>query len=916
MIHHQKNIFSLLLGCLLVTLSPASIYDSPKIPPPKPVVTPTPVFAPSIYGVPKVPSAKPMIDSDLSTGKQDAYVPKIVLEPVGSNPRGNKMTAKEFAANTAKWGDLYTRYIKGYRPDYRTVPLGPPTPGRLVKPLPLALQGKASAEILVDLTPALHKPEVTLKRKDYPAEVAVMRNTGHTIVGHAAEELKYWLDTLTGADIPIVSRPRGARTQICVGANFAQQLFAADLTKLGTGEALDGFAIRARGNTVYIFGATAKGTLNGVYAFIENNSDLIWAHGFSDLGTVYTVNPNLSVVWADGLEVPGTIQRGWLGHYTEEEGKPSPFWMWQMRNRCNFVVASGPSPKVADWGCWREAGGHCLGTFAPVRDKDFFPLIKNPETGALAKPEKIEHYQHCICMTHPDLPQLYADKMVEYIKDINAQVPDKPLNAFRLAIEDPGPEKEYGVCYCERCLLPIRLPDGQTIPYQHAAKEGLTFRSTQFYLLLEPIARAVAKEFPDTRFSTYAYLFTSEPPPFQTSVQPWLSPWGGGGQLGHRDYKHPIFMGEPGWGSNWRWWQCAYQWSRMTDLVVLRDYNGVLSNGRPFAETLSWDVRALISLGVRRFTNESALNIAFLQMDFWVANRIYWNPEADVEELRKIYIERTFREGAPEMAHFFGEIRDWWYTQSGPEREDYVNLGWIIDRMGQEIPLHQNLLRALAQARHPVARANIARLLRTYEHWFNLNPEGGTVDAMLANAKLGRYVRHSTFAHEGIPVTVSYLTFASSAPQLSANLLSDADVQAADFNGWTFSMRVRPIGSAAAANFSAPHLSLGNGSEGDPTSGWMPPVAPERQKDGSYLYTCQIQAVPGVSFVPGKFCHVRLEYPEGVWREPEGYKPEFALYKMSLVDPNGKAYAMPSLTAWRGNKARARYFEGGEMGDK
>lgn len=872
----------------------------------------------------------------LALAAPQVHVPAIDgLQPIGSNPAANRMDEKQHARQTEAWREQFSRYVQSYAPDYADSAgmLGPPRQGRLVNPLPLARGGKAAAEIVVDLDPALHTPDATLGRAEYPPEVAVMRHTGHIIVGNAVNELKRWLDTLTGADLPVVKSPSpGERTRILVGANFARTHFATDLARLGAAEALDGFAVRAKGNTVYIFGATAKGSLNGVYAFIENNSDLIWAHGFSDLGTVYTVNPNLNVVWADGLEIPGTIQRGWLGHYAEQQGEPSPFWMWQMRNRSNFIVAPGPSPKVAEWGCWREAGGHMLGTFLPEPAEPYFPWIPDPATGELKQPEKIAHYHHNICMTHPDLPAAYTRKVVESFRAQRAKDPQAPLSAIRLGVEDPDASRNYGLCRCERCLRPIRLPDGREIPVQHAVKEGLTFRTSQFYLLLESIARGLAAEFPDARLTTYAYYFAAEPPPFQTRVQPWLCPYGGGGQLVHRDYLHPLF-----WETNAKWWQYAYGWSRITDLTVLRDYNGLLTNGRPFAEILAWDVRALAAMGVKRFGNETALNTAFMQMDFWVANRIYWNPEADVEALRKLYIRRTFREGAPEMERFFGETRKWWYTASGLKREDFVNLGWIVDRMGQQEKLYGHLQRAQEQARHPLARANIARLRKTFAIWFHLDPEEATADAMLANAKLGRHVRYSAFAYEATPLPVSYLAFDDGAPCEGANLITAADAPTADFKDWTFSLRISPIGAAATNGFPLPHLSLGNDSaflplndgaadrnpaslielDGEAGSFWTPAAAPERQKDGSFLYRRRIEKAAGSPFVPAKFSRIRLSYPPGVWRKPAaGATPEFAVFDLQLTDPRGRRYAMPTLAEQQGNLARKRYFEGGEMGDK
>ncbi len=131
---------------------------------------------------------------------QTPFVPPLALiEPVGSNPRANKMTAEDFEAHTADWRARYERFIAAYAPDYSDSEwmLGPPRGGRLAKPLPLARGGQATAEIVVDLAPALHTPEATLGRADYPPEVAVMRHTGHRVVSNAVAELKHWLDTLS-----------------------------------------------------------------------------------------------------------------------------------------------------------------------------------------------------------------------------------------------------------------------------------------------------------------------------------------------------------------------------------------------------------------------------------------------------------------------------------------------------------------------------------------------------------------------------------------------------------------------------------------------------------------------------------------------------------------------------------------------
>jgi hypothetical protein len=244
--------------------------------------------------------------------------------------------------------------------------------------------------------------------------------------------------------------------------------------------------------------------------------------------------------------------------------------------------------------------------------------------------------------------------------------------------------------------------------------------------------------------------------------------------------------------------------------------------------------------------------------------------------------------------------------------------------MGEREKLYRHLQEAYAKARHPLARANIARLLKTFEHWFHLNLEDGTSDAMVQGAKLGRHVRYSSFTHGNTPMPVTYMTLESEAPRESETLISVGNAQKTSLKGWTFRMRIKPIGAAAKDGFPVPSLSMGglpgavaptldDAGDGD---FWSPPVAPERQKDGSYLYTVRLEKKAGSSFDPAQFSLIRFEYPLLAWREPSGYKPEFAVYDMQLTDPAGKRFVDPTLAERQGNLARKHYFEGGELGDQ
>ena len=104
------------------------------------------------------------------------------IQPVGSNPRANKMDWQGFMAHTHEWRARYTNHLAHFSPDYSdsTWMLGPPREGRLANPLPLASEGVAVAEIVVDLDPARHTPEATLGRGHAQRRVCVHREQlGH-----------------------------------------------------------------------------------------------------------------------------------------------------------------------------------------------------------------------------------------------------------------------------------------------------------------------------------------------------------------------------------------------------------------------------------------------------------------------------------------------------------------------------------------------------------------------------------------------------------------------------------------------------------------------------------------------------------------------------------------------------------------
>lgn len=592
-----------------------------------------------------------------------------------------------------KWQD----YIGSYAPDYSDSSkyLLSPESGRLKVPLALTVHGAPCGEI-------------------------VLAGSASEVEKNAASELQFWIKEISGAEIPIVNAPTETDSikiylgqafasnyaagislfkRIFMGHSFATQC-AADLSVLKDS---DGFAVRTDGKNVFIFGTLPKGTLNGVFAFIENNSDLIWARPHPEYGTVFSKNPDVKIVWADSVSRPGTKYRGWL---PDSGGGGEDYPAWCNRSLNNYHGGE-PKPNI-QWGNHAEfGGGHNLQTFIPKDDPAYYPVIKGE------KPKELSIWKHQICMNAPNLIQVYSANVIDYIRKKAPQ----GIDAVNIKIED-----NWGVCECEKCTAPIKLPDGRMMSVKEPA-----FRSTQFYDFLNQVTCEINKTYPGLKVQTYGYFFTAVPPAIKINpnIRVLFCPYV------RKDHRTPLCS-----PINDHWYRMAKGFAEKGNVVV-REYYGIETAGRPLAEVVAWDVKDYLARGTSAFAAEiepdgkrlwwdgairgTGDDWDFNMMDFWLINRIYWNPEANVEALRKYYLRRTFRESAPEMEKFFGHIRQEYYKDKNPT--DWMDGASLVNsyvlKLGKEAEMRELLSQALKKANHTTSRILIARIQERFEQYLS-----------------------------------------------------------------------------------------------------------------------------------------------------------------------------------------------------
>jgi hypothetical protein len=524
---------------------------------------------------------------------------------------------------------------------------------------------------------------VPLSRQGQPvAEIVVM--TSHPAVEFAAQELQRWVESISGARLPIVTEAGSAGSRVVLVVEPPG--YAADLAKLSGN---DGYAVRSSGQTVTLLASQPKGILHGVFKLLYRNTDIIWARPDEEFGTLYSRNPDLALTQVDYLDVPVYVLRGWqMG-----SGRDASLEEWQVRNSSNWSAGSMRylSERVKYAPVLEYGGGHNLvGRYIPEKKyydahPEYYPL----RGGKRLRPSETRASTQ-LCFTLPELQQVF-------IEEVDARVRENPdYDTYRIMIED-----NWNLCECETCLAPIRLADGRVID-----QEDKSFRSTQFFLWLNPIAKHLHDTY-GKRVLTFGYFFTEPPPhcPIEPNISISFCPIG-------KNSKRTLT--EPENASSL---EKFTGWLKVTNQLTWREYYGLCySFPRPIDVVAMADWRYVNGHGINRTYSEMRPDIAsnpqgvkswhVNAMYFWVMANGSWNPYQDVAAMRNDFLARVFGPAAADVAEFYRLIEEQWFKLDGSSRwndKAYVNWKKHVFDTGITADCQAALTRAAAKVVHPHA---------------------------------------------------------------------------------------------------------------------------------------------------------------------------------------------------------------------
>jgi hypothetical protein len=431
---------------------------------------------------------------------------------------------------------------------------------------------------------------------------------------HGAEELQKFLEEISGARLPIVSESEGARENlILVGRSSLTDAIKPEIGLKTLGD--EGFTLRTSGRRLVIAGGRLRGTLYGVYSFLEQ----LGCRWFTPEVTRIPRSPTIRIGPLNESHKPAFEYRE--PFFTEAFDRD-----WAVRNKVN-----GASMKLD------EAAGGKVSYYPFVHS--FYTMIP-PEKYFQARPEyfslidgRRRYERGQLCLTNPDL-------LRESVRNVLGWIREHP----EARIYSVSQNDWTGWCECDQCRRVVEEEGG--------------VHSGPLLRFVNALAAEIEKLYPDKLIDTLAYWYTEEPPAKvrpRANVRIRLCP------IGTCD-AHPYEMCP----RNAYFMKNLRAWSRITNQLYIWHYNTNFAHYlAPFPDfdELAADIPMYKRQGVVGLFMEGAYpeggggENAGLRS--YLMARLLWDTGADANAAITEFLQGVYGKAAPAMREYF----DWIHRQ-------------------------------------------------------------------------------------------------------------------------------------------------------------------------------------------------------------------------------------------------------------
>jgi hypothetical protein len=415
----------------------------------------------------------------------------------------------------------------------------------------------------------------------------------------AASELQGYIEKSSGIIIPIVTDEAPPKTaEIFVGRSrrLADLSLNIPFEELGD----DGFVLKTAGQKLIIAGGREKGTLYGVYTFLE---DYLGCRKYSKEVTLVPRQPTIKVGPICRKEVP------FFGY--REVYMPDAF----DDAYADWHKLDNQKVRQLEWGLWV----HTFKTFVPP-EKYF---RDHPEYFTEMNGLRVPDAQ--LCLTNPAVFKIVVESLREQMRE--------------------KPEAKYWSVSQNDTFSPCQCPACRILDEKYGGPSGT---------ILDFVNR-VAREFPDKMISTLAYQYSRQAP---TGIKPeknvniMLCTI-------ECNRSRPI-ASDP---QNASFTKDIRDWGKLTDNIILWDYVVQFRNYcNPFPNlrVLKPNINFFKDNGVRLMFQQgsSTSRSEFHDLRTYLIAKLLWNPEADVEALTDDFVNGFYGPAAKHIRRYIRLLHD------------------------------------------------------------------------------------------------------------------------------------------------------------------------------------------------------------------------------------------------------------------
>ena len=286
---------------------------------------------------------------------------------------------------------------------------------------------------------------------------------------YAAEELSRLLMQVTEANFAFLQDTKRPDKAIIVGSPDTVRSLGIEPDALDLGT--DGFAIRVVGESVLIFGGRPRGTLYGVYAFLERFGGCRWytpSVSKIPLKPTIEIESDLNIIDKPAFEYRESF---FVGNSLDGN--------WAAHNRCN-----GNAMRLRAHQGGRVSYFPFVHTFNSLLSPDEF-FDEHPEYFSLVDGKRQRNLTQ-LCLSNPDVVRIATERVKGWIK----AHPEATI--FSVSQNDV-----YNPCQCPECAR---------IDAEEGSHAGSLIR------FVNQIAEEVEKINPNLVIDTLAYQYTRTPP--------------------------------------------------------------------------------------------------------------------------------------------------------------------------------------------------------------------------------------------------------------------------------------------------------------------------------------------------------------------------------------------------------------------